>query len=426
MSSEKVNFDEFVFILTQQYAKVEHENFKVNKEIPMSTCIKKFIALLACSLAVFFSVAQADNATIIPQAPNLNAKSYILVDARTGAVLAAKNPDQKVAPASLTKLMTLYIVFTQLSKGTIHLTDPVRISKKAWQTGGSRMFLREGSTPTVEQLIQGVIVDSGNDACVALSQFVAGSEDAFVSMMNTEAKQLGMTNTHFMDATGLPNPQHYTTARSLAVLSRAIIQDFPQYYHYFSQKWFEYNNIKQPNRNRLLWRYKYADGMKTGHTSEAGYCLIGSAQKDGMRLISVVLNTPSDEARADDSQALLTYGFRFFKTYRLYRANETIETPRVYFGETNKVPVGLNQPLYITVPVGSEKSIKTSKQLQSPLKAPLKYSQAVGNLTITLNGKSLAVAHLATLKAVKMGGFFGRMGDHVSLGFSHFFGGKKK
>lgn len=393
----------------------------------MTQKVKALLISLFCSLFVLFGQVSAATAspTIIPKAPNIDAKAYMLVDVKTGAVLAEKNQNERLAPASLTKLMTLYITFQQLEKGTIRLQDKVRISKKAWQTGGSRMFLREGATPTVEQLIQGVIVDSGNDATVALSEFIAGSEGAFVQMMNAQAQSLGMTNTNFMDATGLPNPQHYSSAQDLAILARAIVRTFPQDYHYFSQKWLTYNNIKQPNRNRLLWRYKYADGLKTGHTSEAGFCLIASAQKEGMRLISVVLGTPTDEARADDSQALLTYGFRFFKTTELYQAGSTLANPRVYFGKNKTTPVGLENALYATVPVGSAKNIKTNQQIQSPLKAPLKQGQNVGTLTLTLDGKTLASAPLVTLAANPKGGFMSRMGDHISLGFHKFFGGKK-
>ncbi len=392
----------------------------------MKKTAQQLIALLICLIFTSFSFANADQTTIIPTAPDVDAKAYILVDATTGAVLAANNPDQRVAPASLTKLMTLYIVFDQLKKGAIHLTDQVRVSKKAWQTTGSRMFLREGMTPTVEELIQGVIVDSGNDACVALSEFIAGTEDSFAGMMNNQAKQLGMNNSHFMDANGLPSPDHYTTARDLAILTQALIQNFPEYYHYFSERWFEYNNIKQPNRNRLLWRYKYADGLKTGHTNDAGYCIIGSAEKSGMRLIVVVMGAPSDEARADASEALLTYGFRFFTTFKLYSANQIIVTPNVYFGAQKTVPVGLQQNLYVTVPVGSEKEVNTNTQLITPLKAPLTQYQEIGNLTVTLNQNTLTVAHLVTLQSVTPGSFFGRMHDHVTLGFHNYFGGDKK
>lgn len=391
----------------------------------MKKIAQQFIALLICAIFASFSVAAADQATVVPNAPNVDAKDYILVDATTGAVLAANNPDQHVAPASLTKLMTLYVVFDQLKKGAIHMADQVRVSKKAWQTTGSRMFLREGMTPTVEELIQGVIVDSGNDACVALAEFIAGTEDSFVGMMNDQTKLLGMTNTHFMDANGLPSPDHYTSARDLAILTRALIENFPQYYHYFSERWFEYNNIKQPNRNRLLWRYQYADGLKTGHTNEAGYCIIGSAEKGGMRLIVVVMGSSSDEARADASEALLTYGFRFFTTFKLYSANQVIVTPHVYFGAQKTVPVGLTQNLYITVPAGSEKAVTTSTQLITPLKAPLTQYQEIGNLAVILNQNTITVAHLVTLQSVNEGSFFGKMHDHVVLGFSHYFGGDK-
>src|SRR3990167_7321302 len=233
--------------------------------------------------------------TIIPTAPNLNSSGYVLMDADTGMIIAHKNMHQEMQPASLTKLMTLYLTFNALRNGQIHLTDEVRVSKKAWQTGGSRMFIKEGSLVTVQNLIDGIIVASGNDACVALSQYVGGNESTFVDMMNAAAAQLGMKNTHYVDSTGLPQPEHHSTPYDMALLTRAIIENFPQYYPLFKQGWITYNGIKQPNRNRLLWRDPSVDGLKTGHTNEAGYCLIASALRHGMRLISVVMGASTDE-----------------------------------------------------------------------------------------------------------------------------------
>ena len=385
--------------------------------------LRKLFLILTTAL-VFTSVEAAP--IVIPQAPNINAKSYVLMDANSGAVIAAKNPNAKLPPASLTKLMTVYLTFNALKNGTIHLNDKVRVSKVAWKTGGSRMFLRVGSYPTVNQLIQGIIVDSGNDACVAVSEYIAGSQAAFVQMMNAEAKKLGMKNSHFSDVNGLPIANHYSTAHDLALLTQAIIKDFPQDYHYFSQKWFTYNNIKQPNRNRLLWRYKYADGLKTGHTSQAGYCLIGSAEKNGMRLISVVMGTPSDEARSTDSQTLLAYGFRYFDTHQVYAANKAIRTQRVYLGENKEVPIGVAQNLYVTLPDGQFKNAKTDIALKTPIKAPVKKDQVLGAVTISLDGKPIVQAPVVALKADPRGGFWRRFSDHIALGFSRFFGSSKK
>ncbi|MBX9705272.1 MAG: D-alanyl-D-alanine carboxypeptidase, partial [Gammaproteobacteria bacterium] len=253
-------------------------------------------------------------AYIVPSPPDIDAKAYVLIDANSGKVLATSNADARRQPASLTKLMTIYIAFRELAAGHIQLTDQVTISENAWKTGGSRMFVGVGSKVPLEDLLQGAIVASGNDSTTALAEYIGGTEPVFVQMMNQQAKQLGMNDTNYTDATGLPNPDHYSTANDLAKLANAIVHNFPQYYHYFGEKWFTWNGIRQPNRNRLLWRDDGVDGMKTGHTDEAGYCLIGSAQENGMRLISVVLGAPSENGRIEDSESLLKYGFRFYET----------------------------------------------------------------------------------------------------------------
>ncbi len=358
---------------------------------------------------------------VTPTPPNIAANGYILIDVNSGKVLAAQNPDQKMEPASLTKLMTLYITFEALHEGRIHLTDPVTISEHAWRTGGSRMFAQVGTTPTVEQLIQGIIVQSGNDACVAMAEYIAGTEDSFVNLMNQQAALLHMNNTHYFDSTGMPNPQHYSTPRDLSILARSIILNFPEYYHYFGEKEFTYNNIKQPNRNRLLWRDSSVDGLKTGHTSTAGFCLIASAQRNGSRMLSVLLGAPSDEARAADSESLLTYGFRFFESHKLYNANTPIAQAHVWFGQQNQLNVGVLDNLYVTVTPGQFPNIEVETQIDPKLKAPITKGQVVGNINVTLDGQTISSTPLIALDDVLKANIFARMIDHVSYFFHHFF-----
>ncbi len=359
--------------------------------------------------------------TLVPPAPALNAKGYVLMDANSGNIIAQKNMDQRMEPASLTKMMTLYVTFQALASGQIHLDDSVRVSKQAWSTGGSRMFLKVGSDVKVSQLIQGVIVDSGNDACVTLAQYIGGTEDTFANLMNQTAVRLNMDNTHYVDSTGLPRPQHYSTPHDMALLARAIIEDFPQYYHFFNEKWLKYNNIKQPNRNRLLWRDPSVDGLKTGHTAEAGYCLVTSAKRDDTRLISVVMGTPTDNARADDSQALLNYGFRFFKTYTLFDAQQALAKPRAWYGEKDNVSLGLAKPLQVTVPVGEYNKLQAQLKLPKRIEAPIKQGDAYGNVVVTLNGQVISTTPLVALESDARGGLFTRAADHISMTFHKWF-----
>lgn len=364
---------------------------------------------------------QPQQPSFTPGAPNLDATGYILLDATSGKILAEKQSDNRMPPASLTKLMSLYIISAAIKSGQIHMDDKVRISEKAWKTEGSRMFIKVGNEVPVKDLLQGVIVASGNDATVALAEYVAGTEEAFVAMMNNQAKQLGMKNSHFMDSTGLPNPQHYSTAHDLATLTRAYIKNFPEDYSFYSEKWFLFNNIKQPNRNRLLWRYQYADGLKTGHTNEAGYCLVGSAKKDGMRLISVVLGEPNDNARTEDSIRLLTYGFRFFETHKLYNSSMPLMRARVWQGEQSEVPLGINEDLYVTVPTGQYKKLQATIALNNPLKAPITKGSQCGTLNITLNNQIIASAPLIALENNTRGGLFRRATDTVKFNFHKYF-----
>ncbi|WP_367605551.1 D-alanyl-D-alanine carboxypeptidase family protein [Legionella sp. W05-934-2] len=358
----------------------------------------------------------------IPTAPTINAKSYILIDVDSGKVIAEKNSEQKLPPASLTKLMTLYVISNSLSSGQLRLEDNVPVSVKAWKTGGSRMFIKEGQQVSVENLLKGIIVDSGNDACVAMAEYIGGSEEGFTAIMNQQAQSIGMKNSHFTDSTGLPNAELYTTSMDLAILSRALIQSFPQYYHWYKQKWFTYNGIRQPNRNRLLWRDSHVDGMKTGHTNDAGYCLVSSAKKDNMRLIAVVLGSPSEAARADDSERLLNYGFRFFTTHQLFKAKETITSLPLYKGQLNQVNVGLKSDQYITIPTGTYDKLKVSTNIPSSLVAPIKQGQQIGELIIELEGKPVVQKPLYALHDVQKGGFFVRFKDGFKLTWNNWFG----
>lgn len=350
--------------------------------------------------------------TVIPTAPNLGSAAYVLMDANTGMILAHKNMHAERQPASLTKLMTLYLTFQALKNNQIHLTDNVRISKKAWATGGSRMFVKEGSLVSIQELINGIVVASGNDACTALAQYVGGNEATFVTMMNATAKQLGMNGTHYADPTGLPAPGHVTTAYDMALLTRAIIVGFPQYYPNFKQGWITYDNIKQPNTNRLLWRDPSVDGLKTGHTQAAGYCLISSALRHGMRLISVVMGSPNVAQNMDDSEALLNWGYRFYSTHKLFEANKSLATPSVYLGKSGTVPVGLATPLYVTIQVGNYSHL-TPKVDITKLEAPIQKGQTVGTLNIYLHKNIVASAPLIALENDAKGNIVMRAWDRM-------------
>jgi D-alanyl-D-alanine carboxypeptidase (penicillin-binding protein 5/6) len=385
------------------------------------TQILSLIAVLAmCSGSVMANPVipiptQPQQPTFAPTAPNLAATGYIMMDATSGRIVIEKNSDQRMPPASLTKLMTMYIVSSALKSGQIKLDDKVMISKKAWQTEGSRMFVKVGSEVPVRDLVQGVVVASGNDAAVALAEHIAGTEEGFADLMNQQAKILGMNNSHFVDSTGLPNEQHYSTAHDLAILTQSYIKNFPEEYSLYSEKWYTYNNIRQPNRNRLLWRYQYADGLKTGHTKEAGYCLVGSAKKDGMRLITVVLGEPNDAGRTEDSMRLMTYGFRFYETHKLYDASKPLVQARVWQGQNGEVPLGLTEDLYVTVPTGQYKKLVASMELNNPIKAPIVKGQAYGNVIIKINDQVISTKPLIALEGDTKGGFFRSMTDSVKF-----------
>lgn len=363
-----------------------------------------------------------NNPLITPAPPTLNAKAYILIDVNSGKIIAEKNSDEKLPPASLTKMMTLYVISSALRNEQIHLTDPVRISQEAWKIGGSRMFVKEGQQVAVEELLKGIIVDSGNDACVAMSEHLGGSESGFTEIMNQQAKNLGMTSSNFTDSTGLPNQDHYTSAKDLAVLGRALVNEFPQYYHWYKQKWFTFNGIRQPNRNRLLWRDTQVDGLKTGHTNDAGFCLVSSAKHDNMRLLAVVLGSPTETARADDSERLINYGFRFFETHQLYKKGTTITELPLYKGQADKITIGLVEDQFITIPSGQYQRLSISTKVPKYVQAPLEKGDKVGELVIQFDNNIIANQPLYALQSAPQGGFFTRSKDGISLMFKRWFG----
>lgn len=376
------------------------------------------ISLLLISFFIFLMpvITLADVVTRpIPAPPIIGAKSYFVIDANTGYELASLAPDKRLAPASLTKLMTAYVVFKELAENRIALDDQVKISKKAWRTEGSRMFILVGTRVTVQDLLLGMIVQSGNDASVALAEHIAVTETLFTEMMNQYAAKLGMRSSHFENATGLPNEQHYSTARDLATIARAIINEFPEYYKWYSMKKFEYNNISQNNRNSLLWRDSTVDGMKTGHTDDAGYCLIASAKRDDMRIVSIVLGTASTKTRTDGSQALINYGFRFFETKLLYKAGEVITNARIWKASHEFTPLGLSEDLYITVPRGSYDTVESILNIPSVLVGPITEGQPLAEFKMRLNDTDLVSQPLRALNDNPSGSFWQRTRDSIKL-----------
>lgn len=354
---------------------------------------------------------------IVPAPPNLSAKAWLLIDHNSGRILVEHNSHQRVEPASLTKMMTAYVVLYTMRNGSVSAEDMVRVSEKAWRMKGSRMFIEVNSLVSVDELLKGMIIQSGNDASVALAEHVAGNEDAFVDLMNQHARSLGMTETNFTNSTGWPNAEHYTTPHDLAILSRALIRDFPDYYTWYRIKEYTYNNIRQFNRNRLLWLDDNVDGIKTGHTESAGYCLVASARKDDMRLISIILGTDSDNARASNSRKLLSYGFRFYETFLLHRANEPLENMRIWKGENETVPLGLQEDLYITIPRGQRNKVNANMTVETMLVAPAKKGQTYGSVNIMLGEEKLRQQSLVALEDVPEGGLWRQMIDNIKLLF---------
>jgi D-alanyl-D-alanine carboxypeptidase (penicillin-binding protein 5/6) len=375
------------------------------------------------AVPVFFCGAALAAPAIIPAPPQIAAEGYLLIDALTGKQLVSYNSEQRLPPASLTKVMTSYVAARELARGTVSLDDMVNVSVKAWRMEGSRMFIKEGTRVRFEDILRGIIIQSGNDASVALAEHVAGGEDAFADMMNQYAAQLGMKDTHFVNATGLPDENHYTTASDLSLLTVALIRDFPSHYAMYAEKFYTYGDIRQANRNRLLFRDSTVDGVKTGHTEAAGYCLVASAVRGNMRLISVVMGTKSEEARARESQKLLSYGFRYFDTAPLYQADEMLKQVRVWGGKHGSVKLGLSEGVIVTIPRGSRDEIKAEIDVQAEVHAPLAQGDQLGILKITLaDGEELQVP-IRALNGVQEAGLFAGLWDSILLFFLKTFGG---
>ena len=375
---------------------------------------------LVFSLLLMSGQASAQ-AVLIPSPPQIAGSSWVLMDPLSGRVIMEHNSNERLPPASLTKMMTAYIVERELDEGRISMSDMVPISVKAWRTEGSRTFVQEGTSVSVEDLLKGVIIQSGNDASVALAEFVAGSEGAFVDIMNQQAQLLGMKDTHFENATGLPSADHFSTAYDLAVLARHIIQDHPENYPLYAQKHFTYNYIRQPNRNSLLWRDDSVDGLKTGHTEEAGYCLVASAKRGETRLIATVMGTSSSEARAQEVQKMLNYGFRYFETERLFRAGQELMASRVWGGQADEVSVGMPEDVYVTIPRGSREQLESVVDLDSVIKAPIKVGDELGRVRVVLDGETLVDEPVLALTEVPEGGLFKRIWDAIKLFFVQLF-----
>lgn len=361
---------------------------------------------------------------IVPAAPKLAADAYILMDADSGQVLVEHNADKRLPPASLTKMMTSYIAVHELQLGNVSEGTMIPISEKAWRKGGSKMFVRVGTEVPLIDLLRGIIVQSGNDASVAVAEYFSGSEDAYAQWMNQYAKTFGMSNSHFLNATGWPVDGHYSSARDLAILSRHIIEDHPDYYSLYAEKYYEYNDIRQPNRNKLLWRKTSnfaVDGLKTGHTEEAGYCLAASAEHEGTRFIAVVMGTRSDEARTRETQKLLAYGFRYYQTQKIHSAGDVLQSQRVWLGEQQQLDLLLEQDLSLTLPRGGDEELVKVVNYNEYLEAPISKGQVVGSLTITRAGEVVAERPLLAAQDVAEAGFFGRLWGKVQLFFARLF-----
>jgi D-alanyl-D-alanine carboxypeptidase (penicillin-binding protein 5/6) len=375
----------------------------------------QFAFIFSLSLLTVSPLAQADSAQIAPP-PNLAVKAYLLKDFSSGYVIASQKSSMRIDPASLTKIMTAYLSFKALKSNHLSLTQTLPVSEIAWKVEGSKMFIEPNKPVTVDELLHGMIIQSGNDASIALAEGIAGTEIQFAEMMNKEAQRLGMKNTHYMNATGLPDAQHYTTANDLMILATALIHDFPdQYQRLYSVKEYTYNNIKQPNRNRLLWLDPNVDGMKTGHTESAGYCLISSAKRDGIRRISVVLGAETDASRATESQKLLNYGFQFFDSKLVYKQGQSVSTLKVWKGNENQIASTVAEDLFLTVPKGDYANVKAVMSSTQPLIAPIKKGQVIGNIKFTLNGKVIDERNLIAAKTIDGAGILGRAWDSIKL-----------
>ena len=379
--------------------------------------------LAAVLVALWGAMAATAAPIIIPAAPQIGAESYLLIDAATGDVLASENARMRLPPASLTKIMTSYIIADEIEQGRITLDDRVPISVKAWRMEGSRMFIREGTEVSVADLLRGIVIQSGNDASVAMAEYITGDEEAFAGLMTQTAKSLGMNNTNFMNATGLPDEMHYTTAEDLAVLTRALINRFPEHYAIYSEKYFSYNDIRQANRNALLWRDDSVDGVKTGHTQAAGYCLVASAMENDTRLISVVMGARDERTRAAESQKLLNYGFRYYETVNLYAAGSSLKRVRVWSGLHESLEVGLDDAITLTIPRGGRDQLKAEINLQDVIEAPIERGQSLGALTLSLGDEMLVERPVVALNPVQEAGWLSSTLDDVQLMFIDLTGG---
>ncbi len=382
-----------------------------------STTFKNLLCafVLSTTALAITSVAQAESAQIAPP-PNLAVKAYLLKDFNSNYVIASQNSSMRIEPASLTKIMTAYLAFKALKNGHLSLTQTLPVSELAWKVEGSKMFIEPNKPVTVDELLHGTIIQSGNDSSIALAEGIAGTEPQFADMMNKEAARLGMKNTHYMNATGLPDAQHFTTADDLATLATALIRDFPdQYQRLYSVKEYTYNKITQPNRNRLLWSDPNVDGMKTGHTETAGYCLIASAKRDGTRRISVVLGAPTDSARASESQKLLNYGFQYFDSKLVYKQGQSINQLKVWKGTENQLASTVANDLFVTIPKGDYANVKAVMSSTQPLIAPIKKGQVIGSVKFTLNGKVIEERSLVAAKSIDGAGILGRAWDSIKL-----------
>ena len=347
--------------------------------------------------------------SLVPKAPKLNLSSYILIEASTNTVIAEFNSDNQIAPASMTKVMSGYVIADQIANGSISLDDKVLISEKAWKTGGSKMFIEAGKRVSVEDLLSGIVIQSGNDATIAMAEYVAGSEEGFVDFMNAYASELGLTNSLFQNSTGFSDPNHFSSAKDLAKLTQALINNFPDHYATYKEKEFTFSGIRQLNRNKLLWRDDSVDGVKTGHTDSAGFCLISSAQRNDMRLIAVVAGSESENERLTASQRLLEYGFRFYATQKLVSQEIKVTTAKVWGGKTNEVALGSTKDIYLTLPRSEFKNIKANYQFNNNLQAPIKIGQMIGSIEFTSNDRVVLSAPLVAIETVEAKGFFGML-----------------
>ena len=384
------------------------KTFKKNLVLVLLVLIISKLILLEQAIAINFT----------PEQPQLNTRAFILLDYNSDKVLFEKNSEEKLEPASLTKIMTMYVVDHEIKEGRLSLDDDVTISKQAWQTTGSRMFLDVNSKVKVADIIKGIIIQSGNDASVAIAEHIAGTEKAFAGLMNDYAAMLGMHNSHFSNATGLPDPNHYTTAKDLAILAKASIKEHPDSYTVYSQKSFTYNNIEQNNRNKLLWRNSFVDGIKTGQTDNAGYCLAVSGVQDNTRLIAVLLGSKTDEIRTSDATKLLNWGFRFFASHKIYQQGNVLQTARIWGGNNKTIEIGLLDDVYLSLPKNDINKLTATLNIPNLIKAPLDSGTQIGTYVVKLKGEIIAEYPAVALVTVKNGNFFSRISDQISMYFN--------